>query len=273
MEGDPPPTYILVPTSGKDTKESREAFIVEEAPEPPSEPITSSLGSTFSLLRSIGGFDSLFRGFSCFLANGVFGFVLAIVLASFVPLVFAITGPILISLALNTTWTHIVISAPSDKYFWQRMPRFGLMLRATALPTLLSFAATMFTQKAPIVLARTLLAAQPNPGDPNHAVLVLVLYFALSVFVAAPIHMNLTRVQASLLPEGEETIVPLDSALTLHRAKGREYMSMLEALMTFPRSAWIRVLALYAKIFAITVLTHCAIGALTAAEFFLYSLL
>lgn len=77
------------------------------------------------------------------------------------------------------------------------------------------------------------------------------------ILVVIPADVTLTRVQASMLPEEDESIVPFDRTFA-GKVKpeilgGSGAVGMLDAWRTFDRSARMRLIKLYGKIFAIQI--------------------
>ena len=95
----------------------------------------------------------------------------------------------------------------------------------------------------------------PDGSDAWKAVVVFIVMAALRVFLAIPAHVVLTRVQASLLPEEDETIVAFDRSFRGRVEPavvgGKGYVSPLDAWRTFSRASWVRLVKLYAKLFAV----------------------
>ncbi len=76
----------------------------------------------------------------------------------------------------------------------------------------------------------------------------------LTVLLWIPASVVLTRVQASLLPDTEETIVPFDRSfggkIVPEIVGGSGAIGIIDAWKTFDRSSWIRLLKAYVKVFA-----------------------
>ncbi|KAI1381451.1 hypothetical protein F4677DRAFT_126733 [Hypoxylon crocopeplum] len=282
VEDDSPSTsYSPVPTSNKQDEEleeltsmdGKDTFIDAEegSSTPRSKPITSSVRSIYFHLLSISGGRSLFRGCVCYMAHAASVLVIGLSfgLLPFVPDIVAFTVAGLLTIPLETAWTHIVISKPSEKRFWRRLPKFGPAFRATALPTVVVYVVEWLTQNLPLSLALGLYGQTPDPQAAFPWMLLLLLYLLASVFLVLPLQMVLVRAQASLLPDDEQTIVPFDRAFKLNKVEGKGYMSMLDAWRSFSRPAWVRLLKLYAKGFAIMTVVHFGLIALAAVEFFI----
>jgi hypothetical protein len=88
-----------------------------------------------------------------------------------------------------------------------------------------------------------------------------------------PADVTLTRVQASLLPDAEETIVPFDRSfggkVIPEIVGGSGVLSMLDAWKSFDWSSRIRLVKAYAKIYALQILVSFFFGLCLAAEMFL----
>lgn len=240
----------------------------EEGPVTRSRPVTSNLRSTYRLLRATRGFRGLWRGFDYALVHSIFA---GLIMAAFraLPSVFSLVGfavASLLTVQLGVAWTHSVISEPSQRTsFWQRLPPFKLAFRATALPTLTVWLASGLTQQVPVIIDGL---TKDSKYDAFGWLLALGLWVFLHVFIVTPATVVLVRVQASLLPEGDQAIVAFDRGLTLHRASGKEYMTMQDAWNSFSRAAWIRLVKLCAKVWAVSVPIVLAMVLIAASEFY-----
>ncbi|KAI0161129.1 hypothetical protein GGR52DRAFT_562985, partial [Hypoxylon sp. FL1284] len=227
--------------------------------------ITSSLRSTYRTLKAISGWRSLFRGFACALVLSIIISILYTVLtALFVPGLIAAPLSALALVQFYTAWTHIVISVPSSKTFWQRRPPFKKTFHATALPVVMYFFASELATFIPGLVARAMSMNLPDrsqpgtipAGDKNDiwkGAIVLLISLALHIFLVIPTQVILTRVQASLLPEDEDTIVPFDrsfqSKVEPAIVGGKGFATVKDAWESFSRASWMRLVKLYFKIF------------------------
>ncbi|KAI0109930.1 hypothetical protein F4814DRAFT_441356 [Daldinia grandis] len=269
VEDPSPPAYEPV-SLNEDTQSLAEdnAPIADEAARGGSQArlITSSVRSTYRTLTAISGFRSLFRGLACYFAlTFSSSFVFGILSSTFVPSLIAAPISAVALVQVYTAWTHIVISAPSSKTFWQRLPPFKKAFQATALPVVIFFFAKELSTFVPRMLAYGMSMNLPDPkqpgvipeGDKNDiwkAVLVLLLAFVMNIFLVIPAQVVLTRVQASLLPDEDDTIVPFDRSfqgkVEPAIVGGKGFVTIKDAWQSFPRASWIRLVKLYAKIFA-----------------------
>lgn len=251
-------------------------------------PVTSSFRAINRLLRSHGGFAAYFRGFFCLSAHNLATGLLQIILAGVFPGPLAAVGALVASLALvqlSTAWVHIIISTPSKLHFWRRLPPFRRTFDATARPVALFWLAIQITNLAPLLLAKVIGLQLPEidrvPGEPTtvpvyeasdawKTAIIAAVAIVSSLFLVVPAHVILVRVQASLLPEDEDTIVAFDrsfgGAVTPAIVDGKGYATIAQAWHTFRPSAWLRLIVLYVKTFIVNVAAMLAMGLVVAPQ-------
>ncbi|TKA34349.1 hypothetical protein B0A50_00330 [Salinomyces thailandicus] len=270
-------------------------------------PITAKMFQSISLLKRVGGSRGRWRGlgvsavyhflhgmltnvFASFLGFGIIGNALCYIFVS------------LILMRVHMLWTHSMIAYPSQKSFFMRfVPRKES--RALFLPTLVHAAAQQATFILPIAVAFAVgmpFGPQFTPEDgapaPHHgghhghgehphkqgcammlaglrflAVPATALFVALAILLPAAV--TLTRVEAALLPEGEETIVPFDreaivSDIDLTTRAGSRAL-FVQAWRSFDRSARLRLVKLYVKMVMVQVSIVVVALHLMVAEVFL----
>ncbi|RDL35869.1 Uncharacterized protein BP5553_06481 [Venustampulla echinocandica] len=228
-------------------------------------PITASFRSSIRLLKSKGGFRARFRGISIFIVNVVVMQWLAQFL-SILPFVGFFIAPVIaavICTPLSLAWTHIVISEPSPKTWLRRLPPMKTW-RKVALPTALAAVAEQVSVLIPLylILGSNLhqspeQIARMTPHEVSMLSLKLLGFSALSlvffVVLVIPANVTLTRVQASLLSDAEETIVPFDRSfngkVVPEIVGGTGVVGIFDAWTTFDWSARLRLFKAYAKVF------------------------
>jgi hypothetical protein len=229
--------------------------------------VTGSLRACHRLLRSTGGFRAIFRGFACFCAQVFLTIILMGIFSASLGSNFTPIATLLASLSLvqfSTAWVHIVISQPTQQHFWSRLPPFKRTFDATWKAVTLYWAAMEFSRFLPLIVGQLLgfrfLTSDSNTmPDGAIAKMFVVMGLAVisSIFVVIPAHIVLIRVQASLLPEDTETIVPFDRSFngTVEPAivGGRGYATITDAWKTFTRGAWRRLVKLYVKIYLVSI--------------------
>lgn len=211
------------------------------------------------------------------LAGVLCGALFGIVLPRFLGVLFAT----LATVQLSTAWTHVVISTPSPLRFWERLPPFARTFRATWLPITAYWAAIQVTTSLPRLLARAFGLVRWDPRNPTavpnytpHAVwqtfVVLLLTIACAVLLVIPAQVILCRVQASLLPPDEDTIVPFDrsfgGAVEPAVVTGKGYVDFVTAWRTFERASWIRLYKLLARLMLVAWMVYGAVMIIVVPE-------
>ena len=86
---------------------------------------------------------------------------------------------------------------------------------------------------------------------------VFLIFVATVFLILIPADATLKRVQASMLPEENETIVPFDRSfagkVTPESLGGKGCVSMLDAWRTFDKEARLRLIKIYAKLFVVQI--------------------
>ena len=237
-------------------------------------PLTSKFRTILKHLRQRAGRMSRFRGFHIFL-----GYMIVFQLvSSTLTRVFSSSLPtqswihILVSVGLcriALLWNHVVISEPSNKSWLRRIVdrKSGMKI---IIPTIYFAAAQSLMGSAMVGIMRALglqsLMSGPAAGfemgynvDPaqqnalfGRLGLALLFTFVLWIGVDIPTHVMITRVQASLLAEEEEPIVPFDRTFggkvipEVVGGKGR--LGMFEAWSTFDWNSRVRLFKIYVKV-------------------------
>jgi hypothetical protein len=248
-------------------------------------PVTASVRSTIRLLRTKAGFWSRWRGLRVSIVyhalhsygvNASMRWFGMNPITHAIALIFFTVGFSL----LHMTWTHTMISMPSQKPFWRRIVSYK-NARPIILPNVVLAAAQLATYYLPFAVA-TLVdlpdlsrhrAADVIGGEDVHSIAAAILRmrfiavpatFVLVAFcVLLPATVTLTRIEALLLPEGEDTIVPFDRQAILadvdmtKRGHGRALF--VAAWRSFDAAARMRLIKVYAKMAAMQ-LAVVAIG-------------
>ena len=234
-------------------------------------PITSKMRAALKHIKSVGGRWACFRGLHVAL---IYHFVHSLITGLFAssgmyrPIIAIITSVVLCRLQM--TWTHIVISNPSPKPWYRRFPSVKAG-KNIILPTAILAIAQQAAIYVPTALFFIAAGTWQRPGAYSEGtesqkksqliqlVLIGLTGIATVVLVVIPADVTLKRVQASMLPEEDEAIVPFDRTfggkVKPEILGGNGAVGMLDAWKTFDRSARIRLIKLYAKIFAIQVAT------------------
>ncbi|KAM0279076.1 hypothetical protein ACHAQH_004762 [Verticillium albo-atrum] len=298
VEDENPPAYDPVSLNDDETASFAEDTTSHNGlNKPPGAPagraptVTSSFRATARLIRSTGGFGAFFRGFACLFSYSMATSIFFVIFSAVLPAVLASVAVLLASLALvqlNAAWVHIVMTPRSSAHFWSRLPAFRRTFDATARPVALFWFATQVANLTPPLLAWALDLPLPDmdikPGEPAtvpaydasaawKSVIVVLISLAVAVLLVIPAHVVLVRVQASLLPEEDDTIIPFDrsfgGAVVPAVVGGKGYVGTAEAWDTFSISAWRRLVKLYVKIFFVGIAATLLMAAVIVPEMFL----
>lgn len=257
------------------TEEEKSAATEPELFYVKTKPITSKIRTTIRHIVAEAGPWARFRGLQVALAYTFIQHILLQVLTALFggsmisqSLAFVVTTVVLCRLQM--LWTHVVISTPSEKEWYRRFPTIDAG-KKIILPTAVWALAQLATIYVPITLfmAFGLEGYLQNPAafnelSPMQQKSVMLASFAVmmsgiatTVLIAFPASVIFDRVQASLLPEENDSIVPFDRTfggkVQPQAVGGTGVVSMLDAWKTFDWAARFRLVKLYAKIFAIQV--------------------
>ncbi|KAF2749868.1 hypothetical protein M011DRAFT_465528 [Sporormia fimetaria CBS 119925] len=235
-------------------------------------PVTSSIRGTIRHLRGQAGRFAPWRGYKAYmlynLAFNVIGNIMLVALPqnAFVMVVVTALSGALVS-HLHANWAHKVVSMPNTKSWRQRLlPRENW--KNIALPAAVAACADYV---AIIVAGATvyligLFDVLPKVGDSRskelafsaiipRAVCVVAVFAACMLFISLPAHVTLVRVEASLLPDSDETVVPFDRTfagkVVPRLLGGTGCVGFVDAWRSFNWEARRRLVKLYAKATAI----------------------
>ena len=236
-------------------------------------PITSKIRTTIKHICAQAGPLARFRGIHVALVyqllhGAIVGFFSANVITHPVARPFIAVLASIALCRLQMTWTHIVISNPSNQSWFRRIPS-----RAAVRNILIPTAVFAVAEQASIQVPRALfyLCSQAYNDEVNvnvtraqniallQTILIGLIGVGIFVFIVIPADVTLKRVQASMLPENDDSIVPFDRTFA-GKVKpevlgGSGAVSMLEAWKSFDGSARIRLMKLYLKIFLVSTFT------------------
>jgi hypothetical protein len=253
--------------------EADEPLLAAETPDSPSGPVTSGVRKTLKHLRSEAGVLSVFRGLGyCIIYYFCEGFFNGLFISLFRPpvRVFAdILVPVPVALlvwALNNAWVHKIISKPAQKNWIARVneqKRTRPVMGAISLWAFCRSISAFVTQTLAniFVLSKFTLVDDkfhfaPDASPRNTALEALGIY-ALDLFLllllVVPASIILVRIQASLLPDTDEAIVPFDKTfggkVDLDSADGGNQLAILDAWRSFEWAGVLRLLKTYVKYF------------------------
>jgi hypothetical protein len=230
-------------------------------------PMFSQMLSVRSRFKAL----ALIRGLDIFALISVCEALVVVLSSRLLHPLLAILPQILLPLTLvqiYTLWTHTVLTYPSEKSLWQRIPPLLPTLRATGPALALSLAGKALLRFA--LFSVYGIDGIRRQGDLNPKLIgsLIIAGAGVELVVLIPAHLLLTRIQAGLLPADERTIVSIDKSLK-RGVNGAEdkAVGIREAWTTFGWRSWARLGVLYGEVFFVVTIGG---GAVLAADFVFY---
>lgn len=255
-------------------------------------PITSSIRGTVKHVVANAGRFARFRGFKIHaLYSLVFALAVNFFSAFFMSLFPDLPGQaILVSgfagatvANVHAAWTHKVVSMPSEATFWQRVPskaHWKTLAPAAAISTAMPYVSLYLTGGVAILLGlHKLDQANLEQYTRGQWMCLAVRVFATfifaitaTLFLCLPAIVTQVRIESSILPEDQDTIVPFDRTFSgkvvSHMLGGTGKIGFLDAWRSFNWEARRRLLKLYVKIGAIMMFAFFVVGHVLAFEIF-----
>jgi hypothetical protein len=226
--------------------------------------VSSSLRSMVRLLYTTRRWFPVFRGYFFLVLWNMpkaAALAAAIHLPSIPGLLVQTVVPV-VFLQLHVLWLHTVITPASSKPFWRRIAPAGRAFKAAAFPMLLLSLSEAATQHILWYTYRQTGMVWEDffpLGKMSKSLLIWALLLVLVTFLVLPAHLLLVRVEASLLPADEATLVPLDPSITSAQRE-RGYMTVMEFPRSLTRTCIINLVFLYFRIFLITAALVAFVG-------------
>lgn len=241
-------------------------------------PLTSSIRNMHKLVKQTDHMWLRSRGLGVLAVYNLANALVSIPLRA-VPLVPAFVWDavaVLLTVQLHTVWVHVIITPPTAKPFWKRILPFSTVFKATAAASLIYCVTTELTIFTPWLAAQVLSTPfalgqiQNKPSELWKVLLSISIFVAIQALACAPALVTLTRIQASLLPESEGTIVPVDRSFGVEKERGKysetKGLSILEALKSF-NGSWMRLYKLCIKIFFLILGCLVGLGVILGLEY------
>jgi uncharacterized membrane protein YidH (DUF202 family) len=232
-------------------------------------PITSSIRGTLRHLVANAGRFARFRGFRIHAVYSLLSSVVAIFFSGALPMVpgqsivaAGLSGAILAN--IHAAWTHKVVGMPTEKTLWQRIPAKShwktLALPAT-IHAVMPYISLYMTIGVAMLLGLHKLEQENMKtcaqwtGLCVRFVALIIFSIACTLFLCLPAVVTLVRIEASILPEDQDTIIPFDRTfggkVVSKLMGGTGIVGFLDAWKSFNWEARRRLIKTYAKSFAI----------------------
>lgn len=259
------------------------------------QPVTASLHKTIAHLQRIGGARSRWRGLGISIVYHVAHSLTSAFFLNFAgfspfyrPVVYIISSVLLAR--FHMAWTHIMISAPSALPWYKRMIAERAVMREQYKTLILPSFVFAVAQQLAVILPffvflyaaegvdRTQLPISDKSQQKQLAMAALAAVASAGFFaflILLPASVTLTRIEASLISEDQETVVSIDRTLNGATEGGvnldgaRPKSLFIEAWRSFDRPARLRLLKFYVKMGAILVGVALVGMQVVACEIFL----
>ncbi|KAJ9492384.1 hypothetical protein VN97_g858 [Penicillium thymicola] len=220
---------------------------------PGSNAVTNQRSLARRHLQSQKGFWSIYPGLNVFLIYNLATVLITIpawpIFAGghnlFVSILFRLSFGLLLT-NLHTAWVHAVISKPSKKSIWQRLPGWRewiAIIPAASLDIVLPHCVYYLTKRFGASMGYQAFGevqfAQENLGSLAFLAMAVVFEYLASVFTRA-IYI---RVAASMLPNDDESVVPFDRSFGGRAGNNETHcLTIIDAFRTMALLNWYRYL-------------------------------
>ncbi|KAF2036530.1 hypothetical protein EK21DRAFT_52132 [Setomelanomma holmii] len=248
-------------------------------------PITSSIRGTIKHLIAHAGRWARFRGYKIHVLHSILFSLVSTFFSAALP---HIPGQIIFVAGLSgaavanihATWTHKVVSMSTDKSFCARLvpkSQWKTLALPAAIDAAMPYISLYLTCGVAMLMGlhkldQENIAAYSSAQIACLAVRMLVTFvfmIACTLFLCLPAIVTLVRIEASILPEDQDTIVPFDRTFggkivsQMHGGSGK--VGFLDAWRSFNWEARRRLIKLFVKVFFILfalvfVIMHVLIG-------------
>jgi hypothetical protein len=229
-------------------------------------PITASIRGTVRHLVAHAGRVARFRGYKIHVLHSISFAIVSTFFSAALPhvpgqaiVVAAISGAAVAN--VHAAWTHKVVSLPTDKSFCQRLPSkadWKVLALPAAIEAAMPYVSVYLTCGVAMLMGLHRLDQENISAYSGVQVACLVLrvvitfVFAITctLFLCLPAAVTLVRIESSLLPTDEDTIVPFDRSFG-GKASSAGKIGFLDAWRSFNWEARRRLIKLFAKVFLI----------------------
>lgn len=270
-----PSAAITISTPDEPASKDEKEGLLEASPAATlvrQKPLTSSIRATIKYLVSQGGHLARFRGFR-YQMIWAFAYVMVrnmikAAIPTFVPFSFVISSALAGALTANlhAAWLHKVVSMPSGTRYWQRVParsNWKVLALPVAVHSTMPYV-SIYVARGATQLLRLDRLNREDVTEYTGAewtsliarfIAFIVIAVSCTLFLCLPAAVTMVRVEASILPENEDTIVPFDRTFdgkVMPKAVGGTgSIGFLDAWRSFNWESRRRLLKLFFKTFFI----------------------
>jgi hypothetical protein len=230
-------------------------------------PITSSIRATIRHLVDNAGRFARFRGYRIYI---LYSFLNSLVFTFFTGALGFLPGQAVLSAAISgallarvhATWTHRVVGMPTEKTFWQSIPdksHWKTLAVPAAIASAMPYISMYLTAGLVMLLGfdkmEPVTTCAQKMGVVARVLAVFIFAITCTLFLCLPAMVTRVRVEASILSEDQDTIVPFDRTfggkVVSKMMGGTGVIGFLDAWRSFNWEARRRLIKLYSKNFFI----------------------
>jgi hypothetical protein len=230
-------------------------------------PITSSIRATIRHLVDNAGRFARFRGYRIYILHS---FLNSLVFTFFTGALGFLPGQAVLSAAISgallarvhATWTHRVVGMPTEKTFWQSIPdksHWKTLAVPAAIASAMPYISMYLTAGLVMLLGfdkmEPVTTCAQKMGVVARVLAVFIFAITCTLFLCLPAMVTRVRVEASILSEDQDTIVPFDRTfggkVVSKMMGGTGVIGFLDAWRSFNWEARRRLIKLYSKNFFI----------------------
>jgi hypothetical protein len=252
-------------------------------------PITSSIRGTIKHLVAHAGRWARFRGLRIHVLHSFLFAMASTFLSAALPrfpgqmvVVAALSGAAVAN--VHAAWTHKVVSMPSEQSFWQRLPTkadWKILAGPAAIQAVMPYISIYLTCAVAMLMGLHKLDGE-NVREYNGAqsasliirgILLFVFAISCTLFLCLPAVVTLVRIEASILSEDQDTIVPFDRTfggkVVSQMMGGTGKVGFMDAWRSFNWEARRRLIKLFVKTFFIVLGMIFVVVHIVVAEAFI----
>lgn len=257
-------------TQEPSTKEGEKENLLETGPTIAlvnQKPITSSIRGTIRHLVENAGRGARFRGYRIHILYSVLS---SIVITFFNGALAKVPGQAILSAAISgallarvhAAWTHKVVGMPTEKSFCKRIParsHWKTLAGPAAVASAMPYISLYLTTGVAMLLfntmgdGKTTTTCAQKMGAILRVLALAIFAITCTLFLCLPAMVTLARIEASILPEDEDTIVPFDRTfggkVVSKMMGGTGVIGFLDAWRSFTWEARRRLIKLLVKNF------------------------
>ncbi|CAE7179803.1 hypothetical protein CFE70_006172 [Pyrenophora teres f. teres 0-1] len=249
-------------------------------------PITSTIRGTLRHLVANAGRWARFRGFRIHALYSILASLVATFFGGALP---EVPGMIVVSAGLtgavlanvHAAWTHKVVGMPNTQSLWQCIPsksHWKTLAVPAAIASVMPYISLYLTAGVGMLLGLHKLENENITTCSQWMSLVgrfaatAIFAVTCTMFLCLPAMVTLVRIEASILPEDQDTIIPFDRTfggkVVSQMMGGTGVVGFLDAWRSFNWEARRRLIKLFAKTFFVMVAILVVLGHILLFEVF-----